>query len=172
MTKMSQHSTKKILVAYFSRTGNTRRVATQIQEMIGGDLFEIKLIKPYPDDYDAAVKRASGELKTDYQPELKTRIDNIKDYDVIFIGHPIWWSAIPAPIRSFLSDYDLAGKIIVPFCTHEGSKSGHSITDISTVCPRSTILEGLAIQHGEDAKISESEVSEWLGKIKIERLKK
>ncbi len=161
---------KKILLAYFSRTGNTRSVATQIQKVTGGDIFEIKLVDPYPDDYDEAVKRAGEELKTNYKPELKTRIDNIKDYDVIFIGHPIWWSTFPAPIRSFLSDYDLAGKTIIPFCTHEGSKSGNSVADISKLCPRSTILEGLAIRHGEDAKKLESEISEWLSKIKVEKL--
>jgi flavodoxin len=163
---------KKILVAYFSRTGNTRKVAGQIQKMTGGDIFEIQVVVPYPDNYDAAVKLADQERKSNDKPELKTQVDNIKNYDVIFIGHPIWWSGIPAPIRSFLSDYDFSGKIIAPFCTHEGSKSGHSVADISKLCPGATVLEGLAIRHGEDAKKSEGEVSEWLGKINVERLKK
>jgi len=158
--------TKKILVGYFSHSGNTREIANQIHKSVGCDVFEILTVKPYPHDYDAVVKQAKQELDSGYKPALKTKIENIKSYDLIFIGYPIWWSTIPAPVRTFLSEYDFSGKIIVPFCTHEGSGTGRSATDISKLCPKSSVLDGVAIR-GRDVKTAQNKVSEWLRKIKI-----
>ena len=155
---------KKILVVYFSRSGNTREVADQIHEKVGGDIFEIQSVKPYPDDYDECVEQAKKELEKGYRPKLKTMVKNIESYDVVFIGYPDWWSTIPAPVRVFLSAYNLSGKTIVPFCTHEGSGLGRSVTDISKLCPKSTLLEGLAIR-GSDVKTAHDKLSEWLRKI-------
>ena len=157
---------KKILVAYFSHSGNTREVAEQIQKMSGGDIFEIRAVKPYPDDYEAAKTRAQRELDEDYRPELAAKVENMGAYDAVFIGYPIWWSTFPAPIKTFLSAYDLTGKTVVPFCTNEGSGLGRSVADISKSCPKSVILEGLAIR-GEDARTSRDKVLEWLRQIKI-----
>ena len=158
--------TKKILVVYFSHTGNTREIANQIHKNVGGDIFEIQTINPYPIDYDAVMAQTIQELKLGYKPKLKTKIENIKSYDVIFIGYPNWWNTIPAPIKTFLSEYDLSDKTLLPFCTHAGSGLGQSIADISKLCPKSTLLEGLAIL-GKDVKTSQDKVSEWLQKIKI-----
>jgi flavodoxin len=158
--------TKKILVVYFSHSGNTREIAEQIQKKVGGDIFEIQAVKPYPHDYDAVVEQARQELKSNYKPALKTRIDNIRTYDVIFIGYPNWWGTFPAPVRTFLSEYDFSGKTIVPFCTHEGSGLGRSVSDISKLCPKSTLLDGVAIW-GRDVKTSQNKVSEWLRKNRI-----
>lgn len=158
--------TKNILVAYFSHSGNTREIANQIHKSVGCDIFEIQSVKPYPQDYDAVVKQARKELDSGYKPALKTKIKNIKSYDLIFIGYPIWWGTIPAPVRAFLSEYDFSGKTIVPFCTHEGSGTGRSATDISKFCPKSTVLDGVAIR-ARDVKTAQNKVSEWLQKINL-----
>jgi flavodoxin len=158
--------TKKILIAYFSRTGNTREIANQIHKSVGGDIFEIQAAEPYPQDYEAVKKKAMQEQVSGYKPALKTKVKNIKSYDLIFIGYPIWWGTIPAPVRTFLSEYDLSGKTIVPFCTHEGSGLGRSVSDISKLCPKSTLLDGVAIR-GRDVKTAQNIVSEWLQKIGI-----
>ena len=101
---------RKILVAYFSRSGNTREIASQIHKNVGGDIFEVQAVKPYPSDYNALVKQARQELESGYKPALKTKIENIKSYDLVFIGYPIWWSTFPAPVKTFLSENDLSGK--------------------------------------------------------------
>ena len=157
---------RKILVAYFSRSGNTREIASQIQKSADGDIFEVQAVKPYPSDYDAVVKQARQELESGYKPALKTKIENIKSYDLVFIGYPIWWSTFPAPVKTFLSENDLSGKTIVPFCTHEGSGLGRRAMDISKLYPKSTVLDGIAIR-GKDVKTAQNKVSECLGKIKL-----
>jgi flavodoxin len=163
---MQSGVTKKILVAYFSHSGNTREIADQIHKSAGGDIFEIQSVKPYPHDYDAVVEQARQELDSDFKPALKTKMENIKPYDLVFIGYPVWCSTVPAPVRTFLSEYDFSGKTIVPFCTHEGSGLGRSVTNISKLCPKSTLLDGVAIW-GSDVKTAQSKVVEWLQKIKI-----
>jgi flavodoxin len=161
----TENTSKEILVAYFSHSGNTREIANQIHKSVGGDIFEIQSVKPYPDDYDTVVKQAKQELDSGHKPALKTRIENIKPYDLVFIGYPNWWGTIPAPVRTLLSEYDFSKKTIVPFCTHEGTGLGRSVTDISRLCPQSTMLEGVAIR-GRDVETAQNKVSEWLRKIK------
>jgi flavodoxin len=158
-----------ILVAYFSHSGNTREIANQIHKIAGGNIFEIQSVNPYPNEYNATVKQARKELDSNYKPILKTKLDNIKSYDLVFIGHPNWWGTFPAPIRTFLTEYDMSGKTIVPFCTHEGSGQGRSITDILKLCPKSTLLEGVAIW-GSNVKSAQNEISEWLRKINLWRI--
>ena len=158
--------TRKVLVAYFSHSGNTREIANQIQGSLGGDIFRIEAVKPYPDDYDAVVERAGQELHSGYRPALKARIEDIRSYDLVFVGYPNWWGTIPAPVRVFLTEDDLSGKIIAPFCTHEGSGLGRSVADIARLCPKSALLEGLAIR-GSTVKTAQGKVSEWLRQIGI-----
>jgi len=131
---------KKILVAYFPSPGNTREIANQIHKIVGGDIFEIQSVKPYPTDHDAAVTQARQELDSGDMPALKTKVENIKSYDLIFIGYPNWCSTIPAPVKTFLSEYDLSGKTIVPFCTYGGSGLGRSVSDISTLLPKINLV--------------------------------
>jgi flavodoxin len=157
---------QKALVAYFSRTGNTREIANQIHEKVGGDIFEIQTVNPYPGDYNECVQQAKQELEKGYRPELKTMVKDIESYGVVFIGYPNWWSTIPAPVRTFLSKCDLSGKTIVPFCTHEGSSLGRSVMDITRLCPRSTIRDGLAVR-GRDVKNARNEVSNWLRELGV-----
>ena len=163
---MPLSGTKKILVAYFSHTGNTREIANQIHKIVGGDIFEIQVVEPYPNDYNAVVKQARQELDSGYKPALKTKIENIKSYDLIFIGYPNWCGTFPAPVKTFLSEYDLSGKTIAPFCTHGEGGLGQSVKDISELCPKSTLLEGVAIR-GSEVKIAQNKVSAWLRKNKI-----
>ena len=163
---MPLSKTKTILVAYFSRTGNTREVANQIHKSVGGEIFEIKAVEPYPEDYEAVKERGKQELVSGYKPALKTKIENIKSYDLVFIGYPIWWGTFAAPVKTFLSENDFSEKTIIPFCTHAGSGLGRSVTDISKLCPKSITLEGIAVWGG-DAKNAQDDVSEWLRKIRI-----
>ena len=156
----------KILVAYFSHSGNTLEIAHQIHKSAGGDIFEIQALKPYPVDYDTVVQQARQELDSNFKPALKTKLENIRPYDSVFIGYPVWWGTIPAPVKTFLLEYDLSEKTVAPFCTHEGSGLGRSAMDISKLCPGSTLLDGIAIR-GREVKTAQSKVSEWLRKIKI-----
>ena len=111
---------KKVLIAYFSRSGNTKAIASHIKELTGGDLFEIQTAKPYPADYHACTEVAKKEKNDKALPELKEKMKNIEEYDIIFIGFPNWWGTMPMPILTFLESYKLEGKIVIPFCTHGG----------------------------------------------------
>ena len=111
---------KKVLVAYFSRSGNTKAIASHIKELTGGDLFEIQTAKPYPADYHTCTEVAKKEKNDNARPELKEKVKNIEEYDIIFIGFPNWWGTMPMPILTFLESYKLEGKIVIPFCTHGG----------------------------------------------------
>lgn len=157
---------KKILIAYFSHSGNTREIAKQIHKNTGGDIFEIQAVQPYPTDYDTVVDQARRELDSGYLPALKTKVGDIRQYDVIFIGYPNWWGTFPAPVKTFLTQHDLSGKTIVPFCTHEGSGLGRSVADISKLCAKSTVIEAIAIR-GRTVKSAHGKVTEWLQKVGV-----
>ena len=159
-----------ILVAYFSHSGNTRVIANQIRESVGGDIFEIVTVDPYPTDYDEVVEQARQELREDYRPRLKTKVETMESYKVVFVGYPNWWGTIPRPVAAFLSEYDFSGRTIAPFCTHEGSRLGRSVTDIKELRPQSTILDGLAVR-GRNVKKVQNEVSEWVYRIGMKEQK-
>ena len=159
-------SGRKALVLYHSRTGNTRALARQIHEAVGGDLVEIQTVQPYPDDYDALVAQNAEEQRTNYMPPLRTTIENIQDYDVIFIGSPIWNVRLTPPVRSFLSSHDLSGKIIAPFVTYKVSGLGRSRRDIEELRPESTISDGLAVLGG--AREAKPAVSGWLARLGLQ----
>jgi flavodoxin len=163
---MPQTQKNNVLVAYFSRTGNTRVIAKQIHERVGGVIFEILAVDQYPSDYDEAVERAGKELREQYRPKLKTKVENMASYNVVFVGYPNWWGTIPMPVATFLSEYDFSGKTIAPFCTNEGSGLGRSVTDIKKSCPLSTILNGLEVRGGYVRK-AQSDVSDWLRELEM-----
>ncbi len=164
--KDSKPMQTKILVVYFSHSSNTRELAKQVQELTGGDLFEIVPEKQYPAEYDDVVKQAKEELKSDFKPKLQTKLKNLAAYDMVFIGSPNWWGTVAGPVRTFLADYDLEGKSVAPFITHEGSGMGSSARDISKRCPGATILDGLAVR-GSSVKSARSDVSQWLRKLNL-----
>ncbi|WP_421908753.1 flavodoxin [Methanolacinia petrolearia] len=149
------------LIAYFSHSGNTRVVADKIHKIAGGEIFEIVPVNQYPHEYNAVVEQARKELDQDYRPALKTKAENIYSYDLVFIGYPNWWGTIPRPVAAFLQEYDLAGKTIAPFCTHEGSGLGRSVEEIKSICSKSTVMNGLAIRGG-NVKNSQEEINIWL----------
>lgn len=150
-------SNEKILVAYFSRTGeeyglgkitkgNTAIVAEIIARKTGGDLFEIKPVTPYPDDYEECKKIASREKATNARPALVGSVETFSQYTMIFIGYPIWYGAYPMVIATFLDSYDFGGKKIVPFCTHGGSGLSSTEQSITLACPTAKILQGFAVR--------------------------
>lgn len=151
----------KILVAYFSWGGNTREIAEQIHRQVGGDLFEIKTVKAYPTDYRPTTDVAKQEQVDNARPALATKVPNMADYDVVILGYPNWWGTLPMPLFTFLEAYDFSGKTILPFCTHEGSEQGRSVTDLKRLCPGATVQDGLAIR-GSRARRAQLEVTDWL----------
>lgn len=165
----------KILIAYFSRAdenygvgyiekGNTAIIAEMIAEGTGGELFHIERATSYPVDYDECTDEAKQEQEDNARPALAEDKD-ISEYDVIFLGYPIWWGEMPMPVYTFLEGHDFSGKTIIPFCTHAGSSLSGTEKSIENVCVDSEILDGLSIK-GEDAQNSQDEaketVNEWL----------
>src|SRR6266536_5537996 len=110
-------SAKKILIVYLSRTNNTKAIAEIIHNYVGGTLVALELEKPYPKNYQATVQQVVNENETGYLPPLKTKIDSIQNYDVVFIGFPTWAMQLPPPMKSVVKQYELSGKTIVPFNT-------------------------------------------------------
>jgi flavodoxin len=139
---------KKILIVYLSRTNNTKAVAQIIQKNIGGDLVALELEIPYPANYKVTVDQVAKENEKGYLPPLKTKIDNISKYDIIFVGAPTWGMQLPPPMKSFLSKYNLSGKTVIPFNTNAGYGIGSSFTTVKDLCSKSTVLEGFSIKGG------------------------
>lgn len=158
----------KTLIVYFSWGGNTRAVASHIHDLIGGDMVEVETVIPYPDTYEEVIQIAPRELESDYRPELKTNVENMDEYDTLIVGTPIWGGHLAPAMKSFLASYDLAGKSIAPFCTHGGSGTAQSVSDIRSVCSDVTILKSLAV-YGNRARNARGEIEKWLKQIGIIR---
>ena len=152
------------IVVYFSRTGNTRRIATLIHQEVGGAIHEIEPQVPYPSSYNAVVDQAREEIQAGYKPALRSTLDHVDSYDPIFVGSPNWWNTIAPPVATFLSEYDLSGKTIVPFCTHGGGGLGNIGKDIAKLCPQSTVLSSLEI-YGSGGAAAPATVSAWLTEV-------
>ncbi|MDR1396649.1 MAG: hypothetical protein LBJ14_02820 [Desulfarculales bacterium] len=140
---------KRILIAYYSHSGATRRVAEHIKESTGGDIYEIQELEPYPRDYSAVVNQAKKEIAAGHKPSLNGELPDAADYDVIFIGSPNWWSTIAPPAATFLSSLDLTGKRIIPFITHGGGGLGRTISDIKKLCQAAAVDDGLDATRSE-----------------------
>lgn len=141
---------KKILIVYLSRTKNTKVVAEIIHKSVGGELVELELDMPYPEHYQTTVDQVSAENAKGFLPPLKTKIDNIKIYDVVFVGFPTWGMQLPPPMKSFLNQYDLSGKTIIPFNTNAGYGIGSSFETVKQLCPNSKVLEGFSTKGGKE----------------------
>ena len=164
--KTENKPSMKMLIIYYSWSGNTRRMANIIKNATSADIFEIIPQKPYPENYSQTVSIAKKEVDAKYKPQIKGIPENISTYDIIFVGSPNWWGTISSPMRTLLSSMDLSGKKIVPFMTHEGSRMGRSVEDIKQLCPNSEVLEALPIRGGAVDK-SEQEIKNWLKSLKI-----
>ncbi len=171
MAAETQSGKSRILVAYFSWSGNTREIAKSIQKRVGGDLFEIVPATSYPTDYNACLDQSADELKRQHRPPLKSHVANMKQYDVVFLGYPNWWATIPMPVASFLEEYDFSGKTIVPFCSHGGGRLGQSVSAIAKLCPRARILDPLSIHYGGGQTLQD-DIATWLRRIGIKERKK
>ena len=152
------------LILYFSMSGNTETVANYIHEEIGGDIVKLETVQTYPEDYDELVDYAREEQRDNTRPELETTIENIEQYDTIFLGYPNWWGDMPMPIYSFLDQYDLSNKTIAPFITHGGSGLSGTPANIANEEPDAVVTEGLAI-NGDDVDDCQDEVNEWLDEL-------
>jgi flavodoxin len=161
----------KILIAYFSQTNSTQKVAEAIQKATGGTLFRIETKATYPSDYKTLTDIGKKEKEDNIRPELKANVDNIAQYDVVFIGYPIWWGSPPMAVLTFLDSNDLSGKKIVPFCTSGSSGITSSLDDIKKLEPNATILEGLAlsgsaVQNDPENSVTKP-VADFLAKLKL-----
>lgn len=165
-----------ILIAYFSRAdenygvgvvekGNTEILAEMIAEETGGELFHIERDTPYPTEYSVCTDEAKKEQNDNARPALSADKD-ISDYDVIFLGYPIWWGNLPMPVYTFLEAHDWNGKTVIPFCTHAGSGLSNTEKSIADTCTGAEILKGLAVAgvtaQNEQGKAKEA-VLDWLG---------
>ena len=151
-------SDKKVLVAYYSHSGNTRTIAEKIKDFTGGDLFEIKTSHEYPKNFTDIVNQAKKEKEAGFMPELTENID-ISPYDTIFIGSPVWWYTFATPVRTFLSENDFSGKTIKPFCTHGGGGASMTFSDITKLCPDADVKEGFS---SFENSAKESEIQNWI----------
>ncbi|MEK6481297.1 flavodoxin [Catalinimonas sp. 4WD22] len=168
----------KVLIVYLSRTNNTKAIAKMIHKKVGGTLVALELETPYPEDYDAIVTQVAEENESGFLPPLKTRVE-IGRYDTIFLGFPTWGMQLPPPMKSFLHQYDLSGKTVIPFNTNAGYGVGSSFETVEELCPDANLLEGFSIKggierdgilfvmEGEKAEEAEQELTEWLQEIEM-----
>jgi flavodoxin len=172
-------SSPKVLIVYLSRTSNTKAIAEIIQKQAGGTLVALELQKPYPENYPATVQQVANENETGFLPPLKTKINGIENYDVVFLGFPTWGMKLPPPVKSFLHEYNLSGKTIIPFNTNAGYGEGSSFETVKELCPNSKIFEGfvtrggverdgeLLVIKGQKAIQAEADVKKWLRRINM-----
>lgn len=158
----SEQEESRMLVAYFSATGNTEKLAESIAEITGADIYEIVPAEPYTAedlDYSNDSCRANTEMNDESaRPEIAGKIEDIDEYDTIILGYPIWWGTMPRIINTFLDTYDLSGKTIMPFCTSGGSGVTGSVSDIKEYCSDANVTEGLS----GSASTDEEQIQEWI----------
>jgi flavodoxin len=156
----------KKLVAYLSRSGNTRVVAGQLQRRFSADLFEIRMAVAWPDDYEEMVAWASRLRESGETPRLAESVTHISNYDTIFLGSPIWGSALPAPVRTFLTTRDLSGKTLVPFLTYGCCGAGNAPETIAQLAPKARILKPFILKCDQERDTLNS-VAAWLESTKV-----
>ena len=151
----------RTLVAFFTRTGNTKLIAATVSRDIGADLFQIQPAEPYPEDYEATVAQAEREKQTGYEPPLKENVGEIGAYSTVYLGFPVWGSTAPTVIKSFLSKHDLSGKDLVPLITHGGYGAGDSLAVLRRMAPNARLGRPLIIRMDQERAILR-EVTSWL----------
>ncbi len=151
----------KMLIAYFSWSGNTQGVGEEIQRQTGADLFEIQPIPAYSNDYNTVLMEAQRDQHEQARPAITNSPQSIDEYDVILLGYPNWWASIPMPIATFLESYDFSGKTILPFCSHGGGRFGQSLTAIAKLAPKAVIAPGLSVHYSGGSGLP-NDVRSWL----------
>lgn len=166
---------KKTLIAYYSRSGenymdgsvtwlsvgNTRLAAETLKGIVKADIFQIRPVREYSESYYKCIDEAKQDLYRNRRPELAAGLKQMEDYGIIYLGYPNYWGTIPMPVATFLETYDFAGKVIKPFCTHEGSGMGRSEADIRRLCPEAVVMPGLALR-GNSAPREISAIQDWV----------
>lgn len=154
----------KVLVAYFSCSGNTKKLASKISEIVNGELYEIKPISPYTSDdldWTNSESRSSTEMNDkSFRPQIVDDLENINNYDTVYLGFPIWWYQAPTIINTFLEKYDFAGKKIVPFATSGSSGMGDTNKYLVNSCPGANLIEGKRFGNA-----SLEELKNWINNI-------
>lgn len=183
---------KKILIAYFSYgentelpsdvdasasasiqildgkvTGNTGLVANYIAEDTGGDLFSILTTEKYPSNYDDTVALGQEEKNNNIKPAISTHIENLDEYDIIFVGYPNWWYGLPMVMQSFFDEYDFSGKTIIPFCTSGGSAFSDSINEIKELEPNANVVDDGFHVGASSANNAQDQVQDWIDGLNI-----
>lgn len=151
------------VVAHGKVYGNTEYIAGMIAEATGGDLFAIKTERNYPGSHKELIDEAKREAEAGEHPRLVTHIENLKDYDVIFVGYPNWWYDMPMAIYTFFEEYDFSGKTVIPFCTHGGSRFSRSVETITGMEKNARVVRGLSVA-GRDVPEARQTVRNWLEK--------
>lgn len=165
---------EKILTAFFSMTGETYAngniihldkgfthiAAEYVQQAVGGDIFHIEQVREYSDDHFKMIEEAKAELQGDERPELKDYLENLSEYDTIFVCYPNWWNTLPMPVVTFLTRYDFTGKRIIPLNTSGGGGFGKSVEAIRKYAHGAKVEEGLTI-HGTQVQASEEKIKTW-----------
>lgn len=173
MSAFAQKS--KAIVIFFSHAGenysvgnievgNTKIVADYITEVTGADQFEVVAVKSYDMPYNKLIDVAKKEQQAGEKPTFKGKIDNLADYDIVFVGTPIWWGTFPQVMFTFFDTYDLSGKKVYPFSTHEGSGLGSIVRDLRRIYPKADIQKGFSI-YGHDVRTGKDKVTKWLAGI-------
>ncbi len=149
--------------------GNTAQLAQWIGQGTGGELFSIRTMEPYPSDYDECMDRASEELAEDARPELSAHVENMDQYDTIFLGYPNWWADCPMAVLSFIEECDLSGKTVALFCSHGTGGVGRSVRTITEALPEDcTVIDDVLGVYRPDVPGAQSEVQEWLSRIGLD----
>lgn len=162
---MPLRSDAKILVAYFTRSGNTQVIAGTLHRNVGGEIFEIRPARPYPEDYEQTVAQAKQERDSGYEPALEATVPDFNTYDTVFLGFPIWGETTPPVIRSFLHAHDWKGKILRPFITHGGYGVGNSLSVVASHGSGATI-EAPFVMEADQERRTLNEVRGWLNEIR------
>ena len=161
---ISNKTDKKVLVAYFSYSGNTKSMAEEIASETSGDLFEIQTDKEYSD----LTNETKEEITRGERHTLTKKVDNIDQYDVIFVGYPVWWHSTPVQINTFLEANNLSGKVVVPFCTSGSSDISETISSFKNSCKDCVVLEGITItDNNATTEAGKTKIANWLNNLGI-----
>lgn len=157
---------KKILVAYFSWSGNTKAVAEEIHKQVGGDIVEIVPATPYSETYSVTVAKAKAEQAANARPAISTKIADFDKYDVVFLGYPNWWGSFPMPVATFVETYKLDGKTVAPFFTHGGGGEQRCLSDLQKLTPNAKFTQDLVLS-GSSAKNAQGQIKSWLDSLQF-----
>lgn len=161
---------KSILIAYYSwSNGNTESIVKRLQTKVGGDLFKIETIVPYPENYEETVRQGKAEVRKKFMPNIKEMNKDISNYDVIAVGSPTWWYTMAPAVLTFLNKNDFEGKVMIPFMTNAGWP-GHILKDMKKAASKANVMLPLEIKFdsdgGNNLETSEEEIDLWIEKIR------